>query len=52
VAGVTDTFSGVVEGTTGVVGGTLDNVAPGVGAPVTELGSQVGGLLRGLGPRE
>ena len=49
---MTDTLGGTVEGTTGVVGGTLHNVAPGMGAPVTELGSQVGELMRGLGAGE
>jgi hypothetical protein len=46
---MTDTVVTAVEGTTGVVGGTLDSVAPGVGAPVTEIGSQLGGAIRDLG---
>jgi hypothetical protein len=46
---VDDTVAGAVEGTTGVVGGTLDNVAPGVGAPLTEIGSRLGETIRGVG---
>ena len=45
---VRDPVGGVVEAT-GVVGGTLDGVAPGGGPPVTEVGSGVGRAIGGAG---